>query len=458
MTAREGQGRGTGSNWSRRGVLAGLIGAPVLLLAACNDTKSTDNGAGSGPGTGGNGGSGGSGGSAGTGGDTGGAGGTATGSPQPTPSATSTPSSTPTPTPKVSAAVITVTPADGATAASFSEPVRVAVAGGTFSTVKVADSTGKALAGQLSADGTLWTSAAAPASGTKYSVSAVAFDKEKLEADANAVFTTATPANTFVGYFTPEDGSVVGVGMPVSINFSKPVTDRKAVQQAITVIAEPGVEIVGHWFSSTRLDFRPQQYWAKGTKVTVKLRLKDVQGAKGVYGTQSKDVRFTIGRAQTSVADLAAKKLTVTTDGQVSAVYAISGGSPEFRTWGGKMVITEQYQQTRMNSQTVGLGSEYDIPDVPHAQRLSTSGTFIHGNYWSPASTFGSQNTSHGCVGLRDVKGGQDASADGYKFFKSSMVGDVVEVVNSGDKTVLPSNGLNGWNMGWADWKAGSAI
>ncbi|MFC5665311.1 Ig-like domain-containing protein [Kitasatospora misakiensis] len=416
--------------WSRRGVLAGLIGAPVLLVAACNDTKSVA------PGTGGTG--------------AGGTGGTGDSTGQPTPSATSTP--------KISAAVITVTPADGTTAAGFSDPVRVAVAGGTLTTVKVTDSAGKALAGKLSDDGTVWTSATSPASGTKYTVAAVAVDKDKLEADANAVFTTATPANTFVGYFTPEDGSVVGVGMPVSINFSKPVTDRKTVQQAITVIAEPGVEIVGHWFSSTRLDFRPQEYWATGTRVTLQLRLKDVQGAKGVYGTQSKDVHFTIGRAQTSVADLAAKRLTVTTDGQVSAVYAISGGSPEFRTWGGRMVITEQYQQTRMNSQTVGLGSEYDIPDVPHAQRLSTSGTFIHGNYWAPASTFGNQNTSHGCVGLRDVKGGQDAGADGYKFFKSSIIGDVVEVVNSGDKTVVPSNGLNGWNMDWADWKAGSAV
>ncbi|MQS13771.1 L,D-transpeptidase family protein [Streptomyces kaniharaensis] len=418
MTVRDGQGRSAGGSWSRRGVLAGLIGAPVLLLAACNDTEGVKSA------------------------DSGGTGGSGSGSA----------------TPKTSAAVITVTPADGATAASFSEPVKVTVAGGTLGAVKVTDSTGKELAGQLSADGTGWTSAAGPVSGTKYTVAVTAVDKDKLEAHANAVFTTATPANTFVGYFTPEDGSVVGVGMPVSINFSKPVTDRKAVQQAITVTAEPGVEIVGHWFSSTRLDFRPQEYWAKGTKVTLKLRLKDVEGAKGVYGTQSKDVRFTIGRAQTSVADLAAKKLTVTTDGQVSAVYQISGGAPDHLTWGGKMVISEQYQQTRMNSQTVNLGSEYDIADVPHAQRLTTSGTFVHGNYWSSPSIFGSQNTSHGCVGLQDAKGAQDSGTDGYKFFQSSIIGDVVEVVNSGDKTVDPANGLNGWNVGWAEWKAGSAV
>ncbi|MEU8924417.1 Ig-like domain-containing protein [Kitasatospora sp. NPDC048545] len=425
MTARDGQGRAAGGSWSRRGVLAGLIGAPVLLLAACNDNSGGSSGSGSGSGGGAGSGQGSGGGSSST--------------------------------PKTSTAVITVTPADGAAAASFSDPVKITVANGTLSTVKVTDSTGKELAGQLSADNTSWTSAAAPASGTKYTVAAVAVDKDKLEADANAVFTTATPANTFVGYFTPEDGSTVGVGMPVSINFSKPVTDRKAVQQAITVIAEPGVEIVGHWFSSTRLDFRPQEYWAKGTKVTLKLRLKDVEGAKGVYGTQSKDIAFTIGRAQTSVADLGTKKLTVTTDGQVSAVYKISGGSPEHTTWGGKMVISEQYTQTRMNSQTVNLGSEYDIADVPHAQRLTTSGTFVHGNYWSPPSIFGGQNTSHGCVGLQDTKGAQDADSDGYKFYKSSMVGDVVEVVNSGDKTVAPDNGLNGWNLSWADWKAGSA-
>ncbi|MFI6152099.1 Ig-like domain-containing protein [Kitasatospora sp. NPDC051170] len=421
MTARDGQQRTAGGNWSRRGVLAGLIGAPVLLLAACNDNSDSGSGSGGANGTPGTGG----GASA---------------------------------TPRTSTAVITVTPADGASAASFSEPVKVAVTNGTLGTVKVVDTTGKELAGQLSADGTSWTSATAPASGTKYTVSATAQDKDKLEADANAVFTTATPANTFVGYFTPEDGSVVGVGMPVSINFSKPVTDKKAVQEAITVTAEPGVEIVGHWFSSTRLDFRPQQYWAKGTKVTLKLRLKDVQGAKGVFGTQSKDVTFTIGRAQTSVADLATKKLTVTTDGAVSAVYKISGGSPEHTTWGGKMVISEQYTQTRMNSQTVNLGSEYDIADVPHAQRLTTSGTFIHGNYWGSPSIFGGQNTSHGCVGLQDAKGAQDSGTDGYRFYKSSMIGDVVEVVNSGDKTVAPDNGLNGWNLGWADWKAGSAV
>lgn len=390
-------------------MLAGLLGAPVLLVAACS--QGADKGAG------------GSGGSA-----------------------------------KSSVAKITVSPADGVTDAPFTAPVKVTVADGRLSSVKVTDSTGMAIAGQLSADSTSWTSTDQLGSGTKYTVAAVAADGDRLEADANTGFATASPANTFVGYFTPEDGSTVGVGMPVSITFNKAVTDRKAVQQAITVVAEPGVEIVGHWFSSTRLDFRPEKYWVKGTKVTLKLRLKDVEGAKGVFGTQTKDVRFAIGRSQTSVADLSADTLTVTTDGQVTATYPVIGGARDHKTWAGKLVISERHQQTKMDSTTVGLGDEYNIPDVPHAQRLTTSGTFIHGNYWSPASAFGRTNASHGCIALLDVKGAGDPGTNAAKFFASSMTGDVVEVVNSGDRTVAPSNGLNGWNMSWADWKAGSAV
>ena len=100
---------------------------------------------------------------------------------------------------------------------------------------------------------------------------------------------------------------------------------------------------------------------------------------------------------------------------------------------------------------------EYDIPDVPHALRLTTSGTFLHGNYWASPDTFGSTNTSHGCVGLRDDKGGGSDTPAGW-FFDRTLVGDVVEVVNSQDKTVAPNNGLGGWNMDWAHWVAGSAL
>ncbi|MGW6015237.1 Ig-like domain-containing protein [Streptomyces sp. NPDC055210] len=291
-------------------------------------------------------------------------------------------------------------------------------------------------------------------------------DASDAASDATATPAAATTAqsaarnaaNTFVGRFTPEAGSTSGVGMPVSVTFTHAVTNRAAVEKAITVTADPQVEVVGHWFGDTRLDFRPEEYWAAGTKITLALRLKDVEGASGVYGTQSKDVTFRIGREQISTVDLAAKTMTVRRDGRTLATYPVSGGDAEHTTWSGIMVISERFEKTRMESSTVGLGDEYDIGDVPHAQRLTTSGTFIHGNYWAASSVFGGGNTTHGCIGLRDAKGGGDASEPGYAFYKSSMLGDVVVVENSGEDTVDPANGLNGWNMSWANWRAGSAF
>jgi lipoprotein-anchoring transpeptidase ErfK/SrfK len=118
------------------------------------------------------------------------------------------------------------------------------------------------------------------------------------------------------------------------------------------------------------------------------------------------------------------------------------------------MVISEKLPLTRMNGDTVGFGGEYDIPDVPHAMRLTRSGTFVHGSYWAARSVFGRENTSHGCVGLFDVKGGGAETPAGW-LFDHSLVGDVVEVVNSHDRTVSPDNGLGGWNLTWQQWLAG---
>ncbi|MER5433598.1 Ig-like domain-containing protein [Streptomyces sp. NPDC002588] len=404
---------GQSERWSRRGILAALGMAPALALTGCSSGSadaSEDSGGGASAST------------------------------------------------KAEAAakqpVISVTPADGTTKAAFGSPVEVTVTDGTLASVKVTGNDGSTLEGSLNAAKTKWTSARNPYSGTRYTVTAQA---EGATAQT-ATFTTKSPGETFVGYFTPEADSTSGVGMPVSINFTHAVSDRAAVQKAITVTAEPAVEIVGHWFSDTRLDFRPETYWAAGTKITLSLRLKDVEGTDGVYGIQSKDVTFHIGREQISTVDLSAKEMVVKRDGATYATYPVSGGDSEHTTWSGIMVISERFKQTRMESSTVGLGDEYDISDVPHAQRLTTSGTFVHGNYWASTSVFGNQNTSHGCVGLHDAKGASDSSVAGYKFYASSMLGDVVIVKNSGEKTVDPANGLNGWNLSWADWKAGSAV
>ncbi|MFE7662753.1 L,D-transpeptidase [Streptomyces celluloflavus] len=355
-------------------------------------------------------------------------------------------------------AKIKITPKDGTADAGINSDAKVTVSGGKLTEITMtAVESKKAVEGTLSADGTSWQPKKALDRSTKYTVSAHATDAQGRKAVENATFTTVSPAHSFIGTFTPEDGSTVGVGMPVSVNFDKPVQDKKAVESAIKVASSSNQKVVGHWFGDQRLDFRPEEYWKANSKVTMELGLDGVQASPGVQGVQHKTVTFTVGHSQISTVDAKTHQMTVVRDGKTIKTIPISAGSAEHPTYNGKMVISEKYQQTRMNGSTVGFGGEYDIPDVPHAMRLSNSGTFIHGNYWGKG-IFGNSNTSHGCIGLADAKGAGDPGTDGAWFFANSQLGDVVQMINSPDRTIKPDNGLNGWNMNWSEWVAGSAL
>ncbi|MEU8921396.1 Ig-like domain-containing protein [Kitasatospora sp. NPDC048545] len=362
--------------------------------------------------------------------------------------------------PPPSRAVVTALPVDGAVDVQPEGAVRVSAAQGRLVSVRLADAKGTEVPGSIAPDGAGWAPDGPLPLGTAFTLDAVAEDDDGQRAAQHSDFSTVARAHTFVAFFTPEDGSTVGVGMPVSLRFSRPIADRAAVERAVRVTADPPVPVAAHWFGNQRLDFRPRQYWTAGTRVSVALRLKDVQGAPGEFGTQNRDLRFTVGRAQVSTVDLDAHTLTVRAGqgGRVVRVLKVSGGSPEHSTYRGVMVVSEKYQVTRMNSQTVGMGDEYDIKDVPHAMRLTTSGTFLHGNYWANPAAFGTANTSHGCIGLVDAKGGTSKDTPAGWLFEHTVPGDVVEVRASTGDLVPPQNGLNGWNLPWDQWVAGGAL
>ncbi|WP_119583314.1 L,D-transpeptidase [Streptomyces europaeiscabiei] len=354
---------------------------------------------------------------------------------------------------------ITISAKDGSTDASINA-TGVKVSGGKLTEVEMTAAEGGAVvAGEIAADGRSWKPKEQLERGTKYRISATAKSAAGKTSAANSIFTTVSTANSFIGTYTPDNGTTVGVGMPVSFTFDKAITDKKAVQSHIKVTSSSGQEVVGHWFGAQRLDFRPEEYWKAGSKVTMKLDLDGVEGANGLYGVQDKTVTFTVGRSQVSTVDVNTQTMTVERDGKTLKTVPISAGAAENPTYNGQMVISEKFRQTRMNGSTVGFGGEYDIADVPNAMRLTTSGTFIHGNYWYNRSNppFGRQGTSHGCVGLADAQGANGDTV-GKWFFDNSLIGDVVIVKNSPDKTVSPDNGLNGWNMSWSEWTAGDAI
>nr|WP_314177502.1 Ig-like domain-containing protein [Streptomyces sp. DSM 40971] len=365
--------------------------------------------------------------------------------------------------PQTPAQLIEVTPRDRSEGVTEQGRLRVTATEGRLEKVRVtrrSRGAGHAVPGGISADGRTWRpveSARRLKLGSKYTVDVVALDEEGRRAARHTTFTTKAQPRRFIGFFTPEHRQTVGTGMILSIRFNRRITERAAVERAIRVTASPAVTVAPHWFGDSRLDFRPEEYWKPGTRVTLDLRLRGVRGAPHVYGVQRKRVHFTVGRDQRSVVDARRHTMTVQRNGEIVSRLPVTTGSAKNPTYSGDMVISEKFVVTRMNARTVGFGGEYDIDDVPHAMRLTDSGTFLHGNYWAPRRTFGKENVSHGCIGLRDRKGGDPGSPAGA-FFRDSLTGDVVTVKNSGERTVAPGNGLSGWNMPWASWTAGSAL
>lgn len=212
---------------------------------------------------------------------------------------------------------ISVYPENGATGVDEEARIAVKVPDGRLESVKVTrieDAQQQTVAGRFSDDGRSWApepTAGRLALAAKYSVDAVAVDDRGRRSARHSTFTTLVPEHRFIGYFKPENRSTVGTGMIVSFSFNRPIEDRAAVEKAIRVTSDPVVEVAGHWFGKDRLDFRPETYWEPGTEVTVDIGLRDVEGAKGVYGSQDKTVVFTVGRSQVSRVDAEAKTMEV---------------------------------------------------------------------------------------------------------------------------------------------------
>ena len=273
----------------------------------------------------------------------------------------------------------------------------------------------------------------------------------------------ASPSERFIGYFKPENRSTVGTGMIVSFDFNREIEDRAAVERAIRVTAEPPVEVAGHWFGERAPRLPPERRTgsrAPGSPSTCGCATS--RAAPGVYGIQHKTVAFTVGRSPGLA--WSTRRRTPWRYGATASCsprVPITAGAPKTTTYNGKMVVTEMLEVTRMNGATVGFertAGEYDIKDVPHAMRLTASGTFLHGNYWAAPDTFGTANVSHGCVGLRDVKGGSCGHPGGLVLRPHARSATWSRSSTARTRRSLRTTGSAAGTWAGRQWKAGAAL
>ncbi|MBO3748896.1 L,D-transpeptidase family protein [Streptosporangiaceae bacterium NEAU-GS5] len=343
-------------------------------------------------------------------------------------------------------ATITIYPANGATAARTNHGLIVKAHGSPLSRVTVFAG-GQAVPGTFDPAHTIWRSAWTLRPDMEYAVSATA---ARVRADAR--FRTLRPQHTVdVATATPDTGETVGVGMPIIVTFTGPVTDHRAVERALEITSSKPVEGAWHWFSDTEVVYRPRKVWPAHITATFTAHLSGVRTAPGTFGTRDLTIPFAIGRRMISTVDTVTHQMAVRRDGELVQRMAISAGmatTKEYTTTSGIHLTMEKGNPVRM----ISPGKKKNDPDyydvmIGYAVRISNSGEYVHAknNVWAQ----GQANVSHGCVNARPDQA--------QWFYDNALRGDPV-IITGTDRPLEWDNGWGFWQIPWDQWLRGSAL
>lgn len=358
---------------------------------------------------------------------------------------------------------IVITPESGTDDVVPNTPVRVAVEKGAVSDVRVEqrplDGTSKdgteerdetASRGSVDEDGSVWVSDWNLQPGAEITVYATAEDPSGQETEVVSVFTTVDieeEEHLSLDSSFPVTGDVVGVGMPVIIDFDRPVENKEQVENSIEIVSEHPVSGAWNWVSDEMAVFRPQEYWEPHQNVRVDARLTGVEASEGVYGLDEHTIEFEVGRELISTMHVPDHEMKVSIDGEHARTIPVSNGTGQrdFNTTTSGIHLTmEKYSSLVMDSATVGIpeGSpgHYRL-DVDWAVRTSNSGEFAHAAPWN--GRIGSADTSNGCTNM--------SVEDARWFHDQSLMGDVLKTTGT-DRELEWDNGWGYYQRSWEEW------
>jgi lipoprotein-anchoring transpeptidase ErfK/SrfK len=363
-------------------------------------------------------------------------------------------SPTTTPTPETTPAVLEVSPADLAIDVLPNAPITVKASSGTLGAVTLVDAKGTVVPGAADPLGT-WTTTDLLHPATAYTFTIAATGPDGTVTSTSSTFTTLKPKVTATYGLIP-NGGVVGVGMPVIVQFGSGVitkAQRAEVEKRVKVTTVPVQPGAWGWLDNRQLMWRPRDYWIPGTKVSVSTPLHGLQTGDDKWIAGDDRTSFTIGSSMVSSVDMNTHRMTVRRGGVVIRTFKVSTGKPGLltETRYGTKVIIERNAEIIMDSATVGIPKgdpNYYKIKTQWNLRLTWTGEFIHSAPWS-VNAQGTENVSHGCTNM--------APADAQWMFNNSKMGDLVKFTGS-SRAFKPTEGIGVWVYDFNGWKAQSAL
>jgi len=345
---------------------------------------------------------------------------------------------------------LTASVKDGAVGVSVESPVMVSAEDGVLGAVTMVNDEGTLVAGQLSPDGLMWSTAEPLGYNKRYTLNAQSLGLGGVTSQQMS-FETHSPENLTMPYLLPNDGEVVGVGQPVAIRFDENIPNRSAAEKAIKITSNPPVQGAFYWLNNREVRWRPAAYWTPGTTVDVAVNTYGVDLGDGLFGQEDVTTRFTIGDEVITTVDDSTKTLTVKRNGEVIKSMPVSMGKNSTPTNNGTYIVGDRFGHIVMDSSTYGV--PVNSPngyrtEVDFATQISYSGIFVHAAPWSVGSQ-GYSNVSHGCINV--------STSNAQWYYNNSKRGDVVEIANTVGSILPGTDGLGDWNIPWEQWKAGNA-
>ncbi|HET9899306.1 MAG TPA: Ig-like domain-containing protein [Streptosporangiaceae bacterium] len=330
--------------------------------------------------------------------------------------------------PKPASTGITISPANGASNVNPASGVTVTSSKGTIKSVTVSGDPVSPVTGHLNAARTTWHSDWTLPVDQTLTVKVTAAESSGHTVSQTSVFKTINPSRTFTTQIFEGYRQTYGVGMPIMLTFSHPITNQAAVERALVIRSSRPVTGAWYWDNSQTLAFRPRQYWPQDTTVSFTGHLNGVEGASGVYGMHTLTQTFYIGQSLIVVASTKTHRMKLYRGGKLYRNWPISSGRPGDNTPNGTYLTIEKGNPVLMK------GPGYRI-EVPWSVRFTWSGDYLHDAFWSVGEQ-GFTNVSHGCVNM--------APADSKIYYKMAVPGDPVTIVGS------PRHGV--WDNGWTYW------
>ena len=327
-----------------------------------------------------------------------------------------------------------ITPANGSHGADPSAGISVTAVQGKVTNVTVRTS-GDAVSGSLSAGGRSWHSARNLNVSQSYTVTATGTDSSGDKITTTSTFRTLTPAHSFTTLIFEGYQQSYGVGMPIILTFSQPVTNKAAVERSLQLTTSKPVIGAWYWDGDQRLYFRPRDYWPAYTTVSFDGQLNGVEAASGVYGAANLTQTFDIGRALVAVASTTTHRTQIYLNGKLAYQWPISTGRASLPTPDGTYLSVEKANPVRMVGGGAPGSAGYYNELVNYAVRFTFSGDYYHSAPWSVVNQ-GTSNVSHGCVNLPPVAA--------QTYYNMSIPGDPI--------TVTASTAAGKWGDGWTEW------